>query len=69
MEANIDKLGYEDSDFTILDSKDSSGNSNLKSHNKPGKLTGPKKFKTHPEYYIKIPGVTNPIGVVIQKSF
>ena len=47
MEAKIDKLGDENSDLTISDSKDITGNSHLQFHNKPESLTGPKKFKTY----------------------
>ena len=69
LEANIDELGDEDSELTSSDSKDSSGNSHLKFHNKPTSFTGPKNFNTDPEDYVKIPGVTNPTCVVLQQEF
>ena len=68
-EENIDNLGYEESSLTSSNSEDSSGNSHLQFHNKPTSFTVTKKFKTYPEYSVKIPGVTNPTGVVLQKAF
>ena len=58
MEANIYESGYEDSNLTSSDSKCSSGTSNFQYSNNPTSFTGPKKFKTDREYFVKIPGVT-----------
>ena len=32
-------------------------------------FTGPKNFKTETEYYVKIPVVTTPTGVLIHQVF
>ena len=69
LEANIDELGDEDSDLTSSDSEDSNGNSHFRFNNKPESFIGTKKFKTDPEDYVKIPGVTTPTGVVLQQEF
>ena len=69
LEAKIDDLGDEASDLTSSDSKDSSGNSHFQFHKKPTSFAGPKKFKTDPEDYVKIPGVTTPTGVVLHQAF
>ena len=69
MEENIDELGYEDSNLTISNSKDISGNIHFQFHNKPKSFTGPKKFKTHREDSISIPGVTIPTGGVLHQEF
>ena len=69
MEANIDELGYEYSYLTSYNSKDSSGNSHLKFHNKPASLTGTKKFNPDPEYSVNIPGVNTETRVVLHQEF
>ena len=69
LEANIDKLGDEDSNLTSYEIEYSSGNSHLQFNNKPASFTGTNNFNTDPEDSIKIPGVTNPTGVVLQKVF
>ena len=66
--ANIYKLGYEYSNLTSSNSEYSSGNSNFQFHNKPTSFSGPKNVKTYRENSVKIPGVTIPTGVVLQKG-
>ena len=69
MEANIEKLGYEESNLTSSYRKDSSGNSHLQFHNNTTSFTGPKNFNKCREDPVKIPGVTTPTGGVIQQAF
>ena len=69
LEANIDKLGDEESNLPSSNSEDSSGNSHLQFHNKRKSFTGPKKFNIDPEDSVKIPGVTNPTCLVLQQAF
>ena len=69
MEVNIDELRDEDSNLTSFNSKDSSGNSHFQFHNKPTSFTGTNKFKPDPGYYVNIPGVIIPTGVVLNQEF
>ena len=69
LEENIDKLGDEDSELTSSDIKYSSGNRNFQFHDKPTSFTGTEEFNIDPEYSVKIPGVTNPTVVVLEKAF
>ena len=52
LQSNIDELGYEESEITSSNSKDSSGNSHFHFHNKKTSFTGPKQFNTELEYSI-----------------
>ena len=69
LEANIGELGYEDSKPTSFYNKNRSGKIHFQFHNKPTSFTGHKMFKKDPEEYVKIPGMTIPIGVVLQQAF
>ena len=69
MEANIYKLGDEDSNITSYDRKYISENSHFQFHSNPTSFKGPNKFKTDFEDSVKIPVVTTPTGVVLHQVF
>ena len=55
--------------FLVFYNKNRSGKIHFQFHNKPTSFTGHKMFKKDPEEYVKIPGMTIPIGVVLQQAF
>ena len=65
----MDEFGDEESVLTSSNRKYNGRNSNFQFYNKPKSFTKPKKFNTYREYYVRIPGVTTPTGVVLHQEF
>ena len=69
MKENIVGLVDEDSNLTSSNSKYSIVNSCLQFYNKTISFTGTNQFKTDREDSVKVPGVTTPTAMVLQKTF